>query len=287
MRPARMAARSCQLFFNPLNPWTHTPVGRNALAACEVFERTTRRYRKPAFGLTHTLVDRASVRVSEEVVWEHPFCRLIHFKRDIDPRRAAADPRLLLVAPMSGHFATLLRGTVETLLPDHEVYITDWEDARDVPLADGRFDLDDYIDIMMDIFRHLGGDVHVFAVCQPAVPVLAATAVMEANGEPQRAAVADPGGRAGRHAHQPDGRQYAGRGARHRLVPPQRHHHRAVGTAGPRAQCLPRLPAAVGLHDHEPRPPHAGAQGHVPPPRARRRRLRPRSTAPSTTSTWR
>ncbi|MFZ1103926.1 MAG: polyhydroxyalkanoate depolymerase [Hyphomicrobiaceae bacterium] len=183
MRPARMAARSCQLFFNPLNPWTHTPVGRNALAACEVFERSTRRYRKPTFGLTHTLVDRASVRVSEEVVWEHLFCRLIHFKRDIDPRRAAANPRLLLVAPMSGHFATLLRGTVETLLPDHEVYITDWEDARDVPLTDGRFDLDGYIDTMMDIFRHLGGDVHVFAVCQPAVPVLAAAAVMEANGE--------------------------------------------------------------------------------------------------------
>ena len=184
MRPARMAARSCRLFFNPLNPWTHTPMGRNALAACEVFERATRRYAKPAFGLTHTLVDGAAVPVSEEVVWEHPFCRLIHLKRDIDPRRAAADPRLLLVAPMSGHFATLLRGTVETFLPDHEVYITDWQDARDVPLSDGRFDLDDYIDVMKDIFRHLGGDVHVFAVCQPSVPVLAATALMEADGDP-------------------------------------------------------------------------------------------------------
>jgi poly(3-hydroxybutyrate) depolymerase len=184
VRPARVAARSLRLFLNPLNPWTHTAIGRNALAACEVFERATRRYCKPAFGVTHTLVDRTAVRVSEEIVWEHPFCRLVHFKRDIDPVRAANDPRLLLVAPMSGHFATLLRGTVETFLPDHEVYITDWRDAGAVPLSEGTFDLDDYIDVMVEIFRLFGGDVHVFAVCQPAVPVLAATAVMEADGEP-------------------------------------------------------------------------------------------------------
>jgi poly(3-hydroxybutyrate) depolymerase len=183
LRPARMAARSWRMFFNPLNPWTHTAIGRNALAACEVFERATRQYGKPSFGIAHTVVDRTTVGVSEEVTWEHPFCRLIHFKRDIDPRRAAADPRLLLVAPMSGHFATLLRGTVETFLPDHEVYITDWQDARSVPLSEGRFDLDDYVDAMIDVFHHLAGDVHVFAVCQPAVPVLAATAIMDAAGD--------------------------------------------------------------------------------------------------------
>src|SRR5262249_40953346 len=123
VRPARMAARACRFFFNPFNPWTHTAVGRNAVAACEVFERATRRYRKPQFGITHTLVDRTAVGVTEEVAWRHPFCRLLHFKRDIDPQRAARDPRILLVAPMSGHFATLLRGTVETFLPDHDVYI--------------------------------------------------------------------------------------------------------------------------------------------------------------------
>jgi poly(3-hydroxybutyrate) depolymerase len=184
LRPARAAARSMRLFFNPLNPWTHTTIGRNALAACEVFERATRRYRKPSFGITHTLVDRAPVRVTEEVVWEHPFCQLVHFKRDLDPVRAANHPRLLLVAPMSGHFATLLRGTVETFLPDHEVYITDWRDASTVPLTDGYFNLDDYIDAMREIFRLFCGDLHVFAVCQPSVPVLAATAVMEADGEP-------------------------------------------------------------------------------------------------------
>ena len=184
VRPARFAADSMRLFLNPLNPWTHTAMGRNAIAACEVFERATRRYPKPAFGITHTLVDRVPVRVTEEVVWEHSACRLVHFKRSIDPKRAADNPRLLLVAPMSGHFATLLRGTVETFLPDHDVYITDWQDARDMPLSAGRFDLDDYIDMMADLFRFFGGDVHVFAVCQPSVPVLAAAALMEADGDP-------------------------------------------------------------------------------------------------------
>jgi poly(3-hydroxybutyrate) depolymerase len=184
MRPARFAADSMRLFFNPLNPWTHTTMGRNAIAACEVFERATRRYPKPSFGITHTLVDRVPVRVTEGVVWEHFACRLVHFKRSIDPKRAADNPRLLLVAPMSGHFATLLRGTVETFLPDHDVYITDWQDARDMPLSAGRFDLDDYIDMMADMFRFFGGDVHVFAVCQPSVPVLAAAALMEADGDP-------------------------------------------------------------------------------------------------------
>jgi poly(3-hydroxybutyrate) depolymerase len=183
-RPARAAAGTCRLFFNPLNPLTHTPVGRSAVAACEVFERATRRYAKPDFGITRTRVGGRWARVTEEVVWQMPFCRLLRFKRDIDPASAAQHPRLLLVAPMSGHFATLLRGTVETFLPDHEVYITDWQDARNVPLAAGRFDLDDYIDTMAALFRYFRGDVHVFAVCQPSVPVLAATALMEAEGDP-------------------------------------------------------------------------------------------------------
>src|SRR5262249_52358685 len=143
-----------------------------------------RRYGKPEFGITQTRVGAKSVRVTEEVVWQTPFCKVVHFKRAIDPERAAQQPRLLLVAPMSGHFATLLRGTVETFLPDHEVYITDWQDARDIPLLAGSFDLDDYIDTMADMFRFFGGDVHVFAVCQPSVPVLAATALMEADNDP-------------------------------------------------------------------------------------------------------
>jgi poly(3-hydroxybutyrate) depolymerase len=183
--PARAAADSCRLLLNhPFNPLTHTAIARHATAALEVFERTTRRYRKPQFGITSCSVDGAEVAISEEIVWQRPFCRLIHFKRDLPTARAGRDPRLLLVAPMSGHFATLLRGTVETFLPDHEVYITDWEHAGDVPLVAGSFDLDDYVDYMRDIFRHLGGDLHVFAVCQPAVPVLAAIALMEEDNEP-------------------------------------------------------------------------------------------------------
>ena len=182
-------------------------------------------------------------------------------------------PRLLLVAPMSGHFATLLRGTVETFLPDHEVYITDWQDAREVPLSAGRFDLDDYIDVMAGMFRFFGGDVHVFAVCQPSVPVLAATALMEADGDPHVPLSLILAGGPIDTRISPDGGQQAGRGARHRLVPPQRHHQRALAAPGPRPAGLSGLPAAVGLHDHEPRPAHAGAQGHVPASGARRRRL--------------
>ena len=185
VRPARVAADSCRLMLtNPFNPLTHTSIGRHAAAALEVFERTTRRYGKPSFGLTQTTVDRTPTRVHEEVVWRHPFCRLVHFRRDVPEARRARDPRLLLVAPMSGHYATLLRGTIETFLPDHEVYITDWQDAREVPVTAGAFDLDTYITVMRDIFRHFRGDVHVFAVCQPSVPVLAATALMEADEDP-------------------------------------------------------------------------------------------------------
>lgn len=184
VRPARAAADSYRFMLkHPLNPMTHTSVGRHAAAALEVFERTTRRYDKPSFGVTETRVDGEMIGVTEEVVWQRPFCKLVHFRRHITKERASQDPKLLLVAPMSGHFATLLRGTVETFLPDHEVYITDWQDARSVPLSAGRFDLDDYIDMMRDMLRYFGGDVHVFAVCQPSVPVLAATALMEADGE--------------------------------------------------------------------------------------------------------
>jgi poly(3-hydroxybutyrate) depolymerase len=172
-------------FRNPLNPFTHTPVGRSAAAYCEVFERTTRRYDKPVFGIPETPVEGGHASVTEEVVWQRPFCRLVRFRKSEPATGPARDqPKLLLVAPMSGHYATLLRGTVEAFLPDHDVYITDWQNASDVPATAGAFDLDDYIDTMCDIFRHFRGDVNVFAVCQPSVPVLAAIAVMEAAGDP-------------------------------------------------------------------------------------------------------
>jgi poly(3-hydroxybutyrate) depolymerase len=184
VRPARVAAGSVRLMLaNPFNPLMHTAIGRSTAAALEVFERTTRRYRKPEFGIRATVVDGEPVAVKEEVVDQRPFCRLVHFNRAIPPARAKADPRILLVAPMSGHHATLLRGTVETLLKDHEVFITDWRDARNIPTCQGPFTLDDYVDYIIDYCRLLEGDVHIMAVCQPAVPVLAAVSCMEANGD--------------------------------------------------------------------------------------------------------
>jgi poly(3-hydroxybutyrate) depolymerase len=185
LSPLRVLADSTQLLFrNPLNPLSHTLIGRTMAATAELFERTTRHYQKPEFGLNKTKVDGESVAVAEHMVWEKPFCKLIHFVRDLPPARAA-DPKILIVAPLSGHYATLLRGTVERFLPKHEVYITDWVDARLVPLDQGHFDLDSYIDYVLDMIRLLGPDVHVIGVCQPSVPVLAAIALMEAENDPK------------------------------------------------------------------------------------------------------
>jgi poly(3-hydroxybutyrate) depolymerase len=185
LNPSRAFADATQLLFrNPLNPLTPTTFGRSIAAACEVFERSTRRYGKPEWGLHTTLAGGERVPVNIEVPWQRPFCRLLHFARAFDRMPQRPQPRLLIVAPLSGHFATLLRGTVEALLPDHDVYITDWADARTVPLSEGRFDLDDYIDYVISILHFLRGDAHVIAVCQPSVPVLAAVAVMEAAGDP-------------------------------------------------------------------------------------------------------
>ncbi|ADZ68465.1 Polyhydroxyalkanoate depolymerase, intracellular subfamily [Polymorphum gilvum SL003B-26A1] len=183
MGPVRAAADATRLYFqNPFNPLTHTQFGRQIAAACEVLERTTRRYGKPDFGLPETSVGGMRVPVRERIVWSRPFCNLIHFERGLEkPRR---DPKLLIVAPMSGHYATLLRGTVEAMLPRADVYITDWIDARMVPLAEGKFDLDDYIDYVISMIHYLGTDTHVIAVCQPSVPVLAAVAVMEERDDP-------------------------------------------------------------------------------------------------------
>lgn len=181
--PLRAAADAMKLMLqSPLYPIGQTPVGKNWAAGLELFERMTRRYSKPKFGLPTTLVGGTRVPVNERIVWQKPFCNLIHFERALD--RPRNDPKLLIVAPMSGHYATLLRGTVEALLPRHEVYITDWVDARAVSLSEGVFDLDDYIDYVITMLHALGGDTHVIAVCQPAVPVLAAVSVMEAHHDP-------------------------------------------------------------------------------------------------------
>jgi poly(3-hydroxybutyrate) depolymerase len=183
LQPFRACADGLRLFYsNPLNPLSQTSFGRSMAAGAELFERTTRRYGKPAFGLTETKVDFTTVAVTEKVVWSRPFCNLIRFERDL-PAGRKPGPRLLIVAPMSGHYATLLRGTVAAMMPHADVYITDWIDARKVPLSEGHFDLDDYIDYVIAMLGHLGPDTHIMAVCQPSVPVLAAVSVMEARGD--------------------------------------------------------------------------------------------------------
>ena len=185
LSPLRAAADATALAFrNPANPLSHTVYGRAMAATAEMFERTTRRYGNPEFGIATVLVGGERVAVREEIVWERPFCQLIHFAKAKAPTGKRPHPKVLMVAPMSGHYATLLRGTVEAFLPTHDVYITDWIDARMVPLSAGRFDLDDYIDYVISMLHALGPDTHVMAVCQPSVPVLAAVSVMEARQDP-------------------------------------------------------------------------------------------------------
>jgi poly(3-hydroxybutyrate) depolymerase len=182
--PARALADASKLFFqHPANPLAFTAFGKAAAAACELFERTTRRYGQPEWNINSTLVGGEVVPVHVTPIWGRPFCRLLHFERGGDVS-TQPQPRLLIVAPMSGHYPTLLRGTVQAFLPHHDVYLTEWVDARVVPLVEGRFDLDDYIDYVIAMLQLLGGDAHIMAVCQPSVPVLAAIALMEAAGDP-------------------------------------------------------------------------------------------------------
>jgi poly(3-hydroxybutyrate) depolymerase len=179
------------LFQNPLNPLANTYMGKSIVAACDFFESTTRRYGKPSFGLDATEIGGTQVPVIEEVVWSDTFCDLLYFNRDVEVLKTAkararkkSDPKVLLIAPLSGHYATLLRGTVEAMLPEHEVYITDWADARTVPMSEGSFDLNSSIDYLIEMLRHLGPNTHVMAVCQPGPAALCATAVMAKAGDP-------------------------------------------------------------------------------------------------------
>jgi poly(3-hydroxybutyrate) depolymerase len=184
MAPFRLAAKAgAEFWLHEANPLSNTALGRQAKASLHLFERLTRRYSKPRFDIVETTVAGKSVVVEETVVWQRPFCRLVHFRKTFSSRRKQQHP-ILVVAPMSGHFATLLRNTVEGLLPDHDVYITDWIDAREVPLSAGPFDLDDYTDYVIAMLHHLGKKAHIMAVCQPSVPVLVAVSLMSARQDP-------------------------------------------------------------------------------------------------------
>ena len=190
--PMRAAAQfGQQVMRHPMNLMPGAYGSRAVSAALEMFINATRRYGKPRFELGHALVDGIETPIVEEVVWTKPFCDLLHFRRDSPAAAARKDAKVLIVAPMSGHYATLLRGTVQAMLPEHDVYITDWRDARDVPLSEGAFDLDDYTDYLMEMIRHLSLDgerIAVLAVCQPGIPVLAAATLMAMDDDPRRPA---------------------------------------------------------------------------------------------------
>ena len=185
MHPVRLMTRALKTQVEAsFNPFAQTEFAKNISAACEVFEGMTRRYGKPEFGIKETKIHGLTVPVHEEVVLQKPFCNLVHFDRDETVVGKRYDPKVLLIAPMSGHYATLLRGTVETMIPEHNLYITDWADARDIPAYAGSFDLDDFVDYIVEFIQFLGPNTHVIAVCQPAVPALAAAAVMAMDDDP-------------------------------------------------------------------------------------------------------
>ncbi|MCB1720829.1 MAG: polyhydroxyalkanoate depolymerase [Rhodospirillales bacterium] len=183
MTPLRFQAELTRnAFQNPWNPLSYTQAGRTMAASAEMIERSTRRFGRPDFGLHETQIDGRKVEVLEKTIVEKPFCRLLNFQR----RTKRHDPTVLLVAPMSGHYASLLRGTVAALLPHHNVYITDWEDARQVPLTDGKFSLDTYITYLREFLSLLGPQTHIIGVCQPVVPVLAAVSLMASEDDPNQ-----------------------------------------------------------------------------------------------------
>lgn len=171
-----LATAGAQVMQHPANPLGYFSASPMFASALEVFAHAAAPRGKPAFDLYETEVDGETVRVTERIEARKSFGQLKHFRHE----GAKDAPKLLIVAPMSGHYATLLRGTVERMLPRHDVWITDWRDARNVPLEAGRFDLDDYIDYLIGWLEHIGPGAHVLAVCQPSVPCYAAAAVMAA-----------------------------------------------------------------------------------------------------------
>jgi poly(3-hydroxybutyrate) depolymerase len=191
--PLRLAALATRDFWSsPLNPARDSDLGRRLFANSDLFANLTRRYGKPKWRIDTVEIDGYPVRVRATEVWSSPWCKLTHFARDMSDMRKAGrrtlEPAVLIVAPLSGHYATLLRGTVEGFLQDHEVYITEWSNARDVPVLEGRFDFHDYIDHVREMLQMLGPRPHVVAVCQPGPPVLAAAALMAEDGDESRPA---------------------------------------------------------------------------------------------------
>lgn len=189
LRPFRSMAETTRRMIQA-NPLGEMPANKAVAAAFEVFETVTKRYGKPEFGIDHVTIDGTDVPVTEQIILDEPFCNLLRFRRDPNalPKKQLNAPKVLLAAPMSGHYATLLRGTVHAMLKDHDVYITDWKDAREVSLGAGFFNLDDYVSYLMKFYRELGPNLHVMAVCQPGPAALAATALLAEADDPMQPA---------------------------------------------------------------------------------------------------
>ncbi|HEY3814515.1 MAG TPA: polyhydroxyalkanoate depolymerase [Caulobacteraceae bacterium] len=191
--PLRLAAQMARDFWgSPANPASDTAIGRTLYASAELFANLTRRYGKPAWNIDSVQIDDVDVRVRQVSVWNSPWANVIHFARDRNDLRRAGrskfEPAVLIVAPLSGHYATLLRGTVREFLKDHEVYVTDWTNARQVPVLEGRFDFHDYIEHIRSMLTAIGPRAHVVAVCQPGPPVLAAASLMAEDDDAARPA---------------------------------------------------------------------------------------------------
>ncbi len=190
LQPLHQTAKTARYFHShPLNPFKDFTFTRHITAACELFERLSAYYEKPEFGITHTNIDDVSVMVREEVVISNPYMNLRHFRKDLilagfSEQKYQQQPRLLIVAPLSGHYATLLRNTVKRLLPELDIYITDWVNARDVPLTAGQMHLDGFVDDVIDSINHCGPNTHVLAICQPTVPLVMALGVMSERDSP-------------------------------------------------------------------------------------------------------
>ena len=191
--PLSLAAKVASAFWrSPINPAAASQLGRMLFASADLTANLTRRYFKPDWNIHSVEINGRRVAVTLETPWRSPWVQLRCFRRDRDELTSAGapsdTPALLIVAPLSGHFATLLRGTVQTFLTDHDVYVTDWSNARDVSLLEGRFDFHDYVDVIGDMLRHIGRRAHIVAVCQPGPPVLAMAALMAEDEDPLRPA---------------------------------------------------------------------------------------------------
>lgn len=176
-----VASMGANWLVNPSNPLSYVGMSPIISSALDVFAHASAPRRKPEFGINSVEIDGKPVDINEEIVLRLPFGQL---RRFVKAGVRKPGPRILVVAPMSGHYATLLRGTVERLIPGNDVYITDWRDAKLVPLSDGSFDLDDYVDYLVAFLEHIGPGAHIIAVCQPSVPAYAAAALMSANKHP-------------------------------------------------------------------------------------------------------